>query len=82
MRVRDPDHHAVEGLVIRDLRDLRREVARGNSFLPGVGVRSESVEISSDRRFAGATAPAAGLCLWRVEYPQVFAIPTLKLSFC
>ena len=28
------------------------------------------------RRFAGATAPAAGLYLWRVEYPQVFGIPT------
>jgi tRNA pseudouridine38-40 synthase len=28
-----------------------------------------------DRRFAGATAPAAGLYLWRVEYPEVFGIP-------
>jgi len=29
-----------------------------------------------DRRFAGATAPAAGLYLWRVEYPGgVFGIP-------
>jgi tRNA pseudouridine38-40 synthase len=28
------------------------------------------------RRFAGATAPAAGLYLWRVEYPQMFGIPT------
>jgi tRNA pseudouridine38-40 synthase len=29
----------------------------------------------SDRRFAGATAPAAGLYLWRVEYPPIYAIP-------
>jgi tRNA pseudouridine38-40 synthase len=28
-----------------------------------------------NRRFAGATAPAAGLYLWRVEYPPAFAIP-------
>jgi tRNA pseudouridine38-40 synthase len=31
----------------------------------------------SDRRFAGATAPAAGLYLWRVEYPPLYAIPTV-----
>ena len=30
---------------------------------------------SGNRRFAGATAPAAGLYLWSVEYPQVFGIP-------
>jgi tRNA pseudouridine38-40 synthase len=30
---------------------------------------------SRDRRLAGATAPAAGLHLWRVEYPAVYAIP-------
>jgi tRNA pseudouridine38-40 synthase len=29
----------------------------------------------ADRRFAGATAPAAGLYLWRVEYPPVYGIP-------
>lgn len=28
-----------------------------------------------DRRFAGATAPATGLYLWRVEYPAVYGIP-------
>jgi tRNA pseudouridine38-40 synthase len=30
---------------------------------------------SGNRRFAGATAPAAGLYLWRVEYPPVYGIP-------
>lgn len=29
----------------------------------------------ADRRFAGATAPAAGLYLWRVEYPSRYGIP-------
>jgi tRNA pseudouridine38-40 synthase len=28
-----------------------------------------------DRRLAGVTAPAAGLYLWRVEYPPVYGIP-------
>jgi tRNA pseudouridine38-40 synthase len=28
-----------------------------------------------DRRCAGATAPAAGLYLWRVEYPPAYAVP-------
>ena len=32
-----------------------------------------------DRRFAGATAPAAGLYLWRVEYPPVYGIPAPDL---
>ena len=32
---------------------------------------------SADRRYAGMTAPAAGLYLWRVEYPQNFSIPQL-----
>jgi tRNA pseudouridine38-40 synthase len=29
----------------------------------------------ANRRYAGPTAPAAGLYLWRVEYPAIFAIP-------
>jgi tRNA pseudouridine38-40 synthase len=32
-----------------------------------------------NRRFAGATAPAAGLYLWRVEYPPSFGIPAPDL---
>jgi len=32
---------------------------------------------SADRRYAGVTAPAAGLYLWRVEYPHNYAIPVL-----
>jgi len=31
---------------------------------------------SGERRLAGATAPAAGLYLWRVEYPAAYGIPT------
>jgi tRNA pseudouridine38-40 synthase len=34
-----------------------------------------AVLAGADRRYAGATAPAAGLYLWRVEYPQDFGIP-------
>lgn len=36
---------------------------------------------SADRRCAGATAPAAGLYLWRVEYPKDFGIPLLEPQF-
>ncbi len=35
-----------------------------------------------DRRLAGATAPAAGLYLWRVEYPPAHAIPAPAGRFC
>jgi tRNA pseudouridine38-40 synthase len=37
---------------------------------------------SRDRRLAGMTAPASGLCLWRVEYPGVYAIPAPAGRFC
>jgi tRNA pseudouridine38-40 synthase len=35
-----------------------------------------------ERRLAGATAPAAGLYLWRVEYPAVYGIPAPSGRFC
>ena len=35
-----------------------------------------------NRRFAGATAPAAGLYLWRVEYPPIYCIPSPQQSCC
>jgi tRNA pseudouridine38-40 synthase len=34
-----------------------------------------------DRRAAGPTAPAAGLYLWRVEYPAVYGIPAPEGGF-
>jgi tRNA pseudouridine38-40 synthase len=34
-----------------------------------------------DRRAAGITAPAAGLYLWRVEYPAVYGIPAPSGGF-
>ena len=36
---------------------------------------------SRDRRLAGATAPASGLYLWRVEYPPRFGIPAPSTPF-
>lgn len=40
---------------------------------PGASMRA--ILASRDRRRAGMTAPAAGLYLWRVQYPPQFAIP-------
>jgi tRNA pseudouridine38-40 synthase len=37
---------------------------------------------SRDRRLAGPTAPAAGLYLWRVEYPALYGIPAPGGRFC
>jgi tRNA pseudouridine38-40 synthase len=34
-----------------------------------------------DRRAAGMTAPAAGLFLWRVEYPAAYGIPAPSMHF-
>ena len=39
------------------------------------GAAMLEVLAGGDRRYAGATAPAQGLYLWRVEYPRDFAIP-------
>ena len=33
------------------------------------------------RRFAGATAPAAGLYLWQVDYPPIYGIPQASSGF-
>lgn len=41
------------------------------------GAAMARVLASADRRFAGATAPAAGLYLWRVEYPALYGIPDI-----
>jgi len=34
-----------------------------------------------ERRHAGMTAPAAGLCLWRVDYPFAYGIPAPASGF-
>jgi tRNA pseudouridine38-40 synthase len=60
-------HHMVRNIV-GTLIDAQREAA------PLEAIRK--ILEGGDRRYAGATAPAAGLYLWRVEYPTVYGIPT------
>jgi tRNA pseudouridine38-40 synthase len=65
-------HHMVRNIVgtllgVQDAADPRAAMAR---ILSG-GLR----------RAAGVTAPAAGLYLWRVEYPAIHGIPTLPGAF-
>jgi tRNA pseudouridine38-40 synthase len=43
------------------------------------GAAMARVLAGGDRRLAGVTAPAAGLYLWRVEYPALYGIPDLSL---
>jgi tRNA pseudouridine38-40 synthase len=38
--------------------------------------------LSGERRLAGATAPAAGLYLWRVEYSAAYGIPAPQGWVC
>jgi tRNA pseudouridine38-40 synthase len=38
--------------------------------------------MGGERRLAGATAPAAGLYLWRVEYPAAYGIPAPQGRVC
>ena len=41
-----------------------------------------AVLAARDRKAAGMTAPAAGLYLWRVDYPPAFAIPSVRAAPC
>jgi tRNA pseudouridine38-40 synthase len=59
-------HHMVRNIVGTLL-----DVQRG----PDPAAAMAGVLAGGDRRFAGATAPAAGLYLWRVEYPPNHGIP-------
>ncbi len=59
-------HHMVRNIV-GTLLDVQRE-ADPAAAMTRVLSRGE-------RRFAGMTAPAAGLYLWRVEYPPSYGIP-------
>ena len=59
-------HHMVRNIV-GTLLEAQREAD------PAVAVTR--VLAGGNRRFAGATAPAAGLYLWQVEYPAVYGIP-------
>jgi tRNA pseudouridine38-40 synthase len=51
--------------MVRNLVGTLLDIARGR-FAPE---RIDEILVSRDRRLAGATAPARGLCLERVEYP-------------
>jgi tRNA pseudouridine38-40 synthase len=59
-------HHMVRNIV-GTLLDVQRE--------PDPSAAMARVLEGADRRYAGATAPAAGLYLWRVEYPSLYGIP-------
>jgi tRNA pseudouridine38-40 synthase len=59
-------HHMVRNIV-GTLVEVQREANPAAVML--------TVLKSADRRSAGPTAPAAGLYLWRVEYPPEFGIP-------
>jgi tRNA pseudouridine38-40 synthase len=65
-------HHMVRNIV-GTLIDAQRE-SDPRAAIAGVLA-------SADRRLAGATAPAAGLYLWRVDYPQDYAIPAPDAQF-
>jgi len=60
-------HHMVRNIV-GTLLDVQREADPAGAMT--------RVLAGANRRFAGATAPAAGLYLWRVDYPANFGIPT------
>jgi tRNA pseudouridine38-40 synthase len=59
-------HHMVRNIV-GTLLDVQRETDPAAAMA--------QVLAGGKRRFAGATAPACGLYLWRVEYPPAYGIP-------
>jgi tRNA pseudouridine38-40 synthase len=65
-------HHMVRNIV-GTLLDVQREAEPFAAMA--------KVLAGADRRYAGATAPAAGLYLWRVEYPAVFGIPAPNAGY-
>ena len=62
-------HHMVRNIV-GTLLEVQREADPAAAMA--------RVLAGGDRRLAGATAPAAGLYLWRVEYPPVYGIPAAR----
>ena len=65
-------HHMVRNIV-GTLLDVQRE--------PEPEAAMARILAGGERREAGVTAPAAGLYLWRVEYPAVFGIPAPGEAF-
>ena len=65
-------HHMVRNIV-GTLLDVQRE--------PDPKAAMARILAGGERRKAGVTAPAAGLYLWRVEYPAVFGIPAPGAAF-
>jgi len=66
-------HHMVRNIV-GTLLEVQREADPHGAM--------RRILASGERRLAGATAPAAGLYLWRVEYPAVYGIPAPDGRFC
>jgi tRNA pseudouridine38-40 synthase len=65
-------HHMVRNIV-GTLLEVQRE--------PDPAAAMARILAGGERRQAGVTAPAAGLYLWRVEYPAVFGIPAPDEAF-
>jgi tRNA pseudouridine38-40 synthase len=65
-------HHMVRNIV-GTLLDVQRE--------PDPKAAMARILAGGERREAGVTAPAAGLYLWRVEYPALFGIPAPGEAF-
>jgi tRNA pseudouridine38-40 synthase len=65
-------HHMVRNIV-GTLLDVQRE--------PDPQAAMARILAGGERRQAGVTAPAAGLYLWRVQYPAAFGIPAPGEAF-